>query len=647
MRNRTIIRNVKPSLDEGKYYIKKVPGETVDVSAEIIADGDDVIKASLLFKEEKARNWSEIPMTPLEDDHFAASFTVKKEGFYFYKIEAWTDGLATWFERILYKQKSGRPLTDAFLAGASLLKTVAAVSSNEVAGKLKSRVVLLEDSAHPQKAIELVKSAEFADLVNACVLKKNITIFDKNLKVRVGAMREMFSTWYQMFPRSASPVRGKHGTFKDCEKLLPRIAGMGFDVLLLLPIHPIGITNRKGPNNTPGAGPEAPGSPWSVGSNDGGHKAVNPQLGTLADFEDLINAASKKGLSVAIDLALRCSLDHPYIKEHPDWFLRLPDGRIATDEEPPLNYVDIANFDFECEDWRNLWEELKSVVLFWAEKGVRIFYASAPHLKPFAFWQWLIGEVQAKYPDTVFLSGALGRYKVIKELAKGGFTQSLTYFIWKSTKAELQEYLTELTQGETKEYLHPNFFTNTPDILPANLAGADESTFMLRYALAATLSSNCGIYGPAFELMNNLKFPESQERYQNSEKYELQNHDWQQQNRLIDLITKLNALRRENPALQYTFNLIFSDTDNDKIMSYVKTSPDGENLIWCIVNLDPQQKQSGYVEIPKEALGLKGKWINLKVEELLTGKTYHWFNDWNYVELRPNEYPLHVFKVVI
>jgi len=647
MRNRTIIRNVKPALDGGKYYISRVPEETVNVSAEIIADGDDVIKASLLFKEEKAKAWNELPMTACENDLFTATFTVKKEGFYHYKIEAWTDRLATWFHRTLNKQASGRPITGELAEGAFLLNAAAAESSKETSRKLKSWAAQLEDAGQQHESIQLVTSVEFADIINVCFRKKNVTIFDENLKVHVGNMHEMFSTWYQMFPRSASLVAGKHGTFKDCEKLLPRIAGMGFDVLLLLPIHPIGTTNRKGPNNTPGAGPEAPGSPWSVGSKDGGHKAVNPQLGTLADFEDLVNAASKNGLNIAIDLALRCSLDHPYIKEQPAWFLRLPDGRVATDEEPPLHYVDIANFDFECEDWRNLWEELKSVVLFWAGKGVRIFYASAPHLKPFAFWQWLIGEVRAEYPDTVFLSGALGRYKVIKELAKGGFTQSLTYFIWKSTKAELQDYLTELTQGETKEYLHPNFFTNTPDILPANLAGADESTFMLRYALAATLSSNCGIYGPAFELMNNLKFPESQERYLNSEKYELQNHDWQQQNRLIDLITKLNTLRRENPALQYTFNLIFSDTDNDKIMSYVKASPDRKNLIWCIVNLDPQQKQSGYVEIPKEALGLKGRWLNLKVEDLLTGKTYHWFNDWNYVELRPNEYPLHVFKVVI
>jgi starch synthase (maltosyl-transferring) len=645
MRNRTIIRNVTPAIDGGKYYISKVPGETVDVSAEIIADGDDVIKASLLFKKEKARKWTELPMTSQEDDRFTASFTVKKEGFYFYKIEAWTDWLASWFQRILKKQKSGRPLAGEFLVGASLLKTVAAASPKDAAKRLTAWAAQLEGNASPQKAIELVTSAEFAEAMSTCVLKKNVTVFDEHLMVRVGKKHDMFSTWYQMFPRSASPVAGEHGTFKDCEKLLPRIANMGFDVLLLTPIHPIGITNRKGPNNTAGAEPGAPGSPWSVGNEHGGHKSVNPQLGTLADFENLVKAASKKGLNVALDMGLRCSLDHPYIKDHPDWFVRLPDGRIATDEEPPLNYVDIANFDFECEDWRNLWEELKSIVLFWAKKGVRFFYASAPHLKPFLFWQWLIQEVQAKYPDAVFLSGALGRYKVIKELAKTGFTQSLSYFIWKNTKEELQNYLTELTQSETKQYLHPNFFTNTPDILPTNLVDAGESTFMLRYALAATLSSNCGIYGPAFELMDNRRFPGSRERYLNSEKYELQNHDWEQRSRLLDFITKLNALRRENPALQYTFNLTFSDTDNDQMMSYVKVSPGGKNLIWCIVNLDPQQKQSGYVEIPKEALGLKGRWINLKVEELLTGETYHWFNDWNYVELRPEEYPMHVFKV--
>ncbi|MFQ5446493.1 MAG: maltotransferase domain-containing protein [Saprospiraceae bacterium] len=644
MRNRTIIRNVKPALDGGKYFITRVPEETVDVSAEIIADGNDVIKASLLFKEKKARKWNEVPMSAREDDRFEGCFTVKKEGFYVYKIEAWTDKLATWHKRFMGKRKAGRPLADELLNGAYLLRAAAEKSLKSIARKLIIWAKQLEDKAHYHEAVNLVASEEFSDTIGTCSLKKHMTVFDESQVVRVGHAHDMFSTWYQMFPRSASPVPGQHGTFKDCEKLLPRIAGMGFDVLLLPPIHPIGTTNRKGPNNTIAAGPDDPGSPWSVGNEEGGHKAVNPQLGTLEDFEYFVKAAAKQGLQVALDMGLRCSPDHPYVKDHPAWFERLPDGRLATDEEPPLNYLDIANFDFECDDWRSLWDELKSIVLFWAEKGVRFFYASAPHLKPFAFWQWLITEVQKVHPDTVLLSGALGRVKVINELAKTGFTQSLTYFIWQNTKKELQNYLTQLTKGETKEYLHPNFFTNTPDILPVSLAGAGESASMLRYALAATLSSNCGIYGPAFELMKNQRYPESRERYLNSEKFEIKNYDWNHRNKLMGFISKLNAQRKAQTALQYTFNLTFTNTDNDHIISYIKVSPDGKNRIWCIVNLDPQHKQSGYVEIPKEALGLK-RWVNLKLEDLLTGETYHWFNDWNYVELRPQEYPLHLFKV--
>lgn len=645
MRNRTIIRNVKPALDGGKYFITRVPEETVDVSAEIIADGNDVIKASLLFKEKKARKWNEVPMSAREDDRFEGCFTVKKEGFYVYKIEAWTDKLATWHKRFMGKRKAGRPLADELLNGAYLLRAAAEKSLKSIARKLIIWAKQLEDKAHYHEAVNLVASEEFSDTIGTCSLKKHMTVFDESQVVRVGHAHDMFSTWYQMFPRSASPVPGQHGTFKDCEKLLPRIAGMGFDVLLLPPIHPIGTTNRKGPNNTIAAGPDDPGSPWSVGNEEGGHKAVNPQLGTLEDFEYFVKAAAKQGLQVALDMGLRCSPDHPYVKDHPAWFERLPDGRLATDEEPPLNYLDIANFDFECDDWRSLWDELKSIVLFWAEKGVRFFYASAPHLKPFAFWQWLITEVQKVHPDTVLLSGALGRVKVINELAKTGFTQSLTYFIWQNTKKELQNYLTQLTKGETKEYLHPNFFTNTPDILPVSLAGAGESASMLRYALAATLSSNCGIYGPAFELMKNQRYPESRERYLNSEKFEIKNYDWNHRNKLMGFISKLNAQRKAQTALQYTFNLTFTNTDNDHIISYIKVSPDGKNRIWCIVNLDPQHKQSGYVEIPKEALGLKSRWVNLKLEDLLTGETYHWFNDWNYVELRPQEYPLHLFKV--
>ncbi len=648
MRNRAIITNVKPLLSDGSYYIKRIPGEEVKITADIYCDGDEVLRASVVYQLVGETAWHEAAMNPTENEQWEGVFTVGKTGFYHYRVEAWVDHLATWYHGFLWKSNAGQNLATDMLVGTGWLK-----KSADQADKATSKLLLgwaktIENPSKYKEACELLRSEEVSTILGRCRLKQFPTVYDKNMLVRVGRPKELFSTWYLMFPRSASQKPGQHGTLNDCKALLPRIANMGFDVLFLPPIFPIGDTNRKGKNNSVSATEGDVGSPWSVGNSDGGHMTVNPLLGNMKDFEALVKDAGKLGIELALDISLRCSADHPYTKQHPDWFNLLPDGRLAVEEVPPLNYQDIVDFNFECDDWQGLWEELKKIFLFWAEKGVRIFYASTPHHQPFGFWNWLIVEVQIAYPDAIFISGAFTRSVIQEELAKVGFNQSFTYFIWRnSNKHDLQQYITEMVKGDTSEYLHPNFFTNTPDILPSYLADKGENAFLLQYALASMISSNCGVYGPAFELMYNQRFPGSKERYNHSEKFEIANHDWSAQNKLTDFITKLNRIRKENPAMHNMFNLTFTGTDNDHLISIVRASDDRKSIIWCIINLDPANNHSGYVEVPKELLGLKGKWFNLEVTDLLTNETYHWFNDWNFVELRIEKYPLHILKMDI
>ena len=645
MRNRTVITNVKPALEGGKYFIKRVPGEDVNVSADIYCDSDEAIKASILFKKTDEKEWSEAQLQNAGGETWEGVFTVASEGMYHYKIEAWVDHLVSWHSNFKRKYELGQHLATDLLLGIHWLKKAAEQAEKSSAAQFKSWINVLENDTLYHDAVQLVLSEDFESAIASCSLKQFPTVFDQNLKVRVGRQKELFSSWYLMFPRSASDEPGKHGTLKDSEKRLPRIAEMGFDTLLLPPIFPIGKTNRKGKNNVLVAEPGDVGSPWSAGSEEGGHKTINPSLGTISDFENLVKTAAGLGIELALDVSLRCSMDHPYIKEHPDWFFQLPDGNLLVEEVPPLNYMDIVDFNFECDDWENLWNELKSIFLFWAEEGVRIFYASTPHHKPFAFWHWVIQEVQSKYPDAIFVSGAFTRRVIREELAKSGFNQSISNFIWKNTIKELEEYMIEVTQSETKEYLYPNFFTNTPDILPSYLADAVPNAFLLRYALAATLSSNCGIYGPVFELLFNQRYPGSKERYLHSEKYEIQHFDWSHHNRLTDFITRLNAIRKENAAFHNTLNIHFTNADNDQLLGFVKVSIDKKSLVWCIINMDVNNRQTAHVEVPKALLGLKGSWFNLKVTDLLTGEIYHWFNDWNFVELNPERFPLHVLKV--
>jgi starch synthase (maltosyl-transferring) len=644
MRNRTIIEQVLPEVNNGQFFIKRIPGEKVVVTADIYGDGHDHLRAALHYRHESQKRWKEVFMEELENDTWTAAFTAEKKGFYHYKLEAWIDHLLHWYEGFIKKHEAGQDMSVELKIGASYLRGAAAQYPKTKAKQLEKIADQLVAENGYEAAVQLVRSSDFKQVMASTPYKQFQTEYDKGLSVRVGWEKELYSTWYELFPRSTSREAGKHGTFKDVEELLPRVQEMGFDVLYMPPIHPIGKINRKGKNNATETREGEPGSPWAIGSDEGGHKAIHPELGSLDDYKSLLKKAKSMGIDIAFDLAFQCAPDHPYIKEHPEWFIWRPDGTIMYAENPPKKYQDIVPINFETEDWKNLWDELKSVVLYWCQAGVRIFRVDNPHTKPFRFWQWLISEVQKDYPDTIFLAEAFTRPKVMAALAKAGFNQSYTYFTWRNDKKELEEYLTELTRTESREYFRPNFWPNTPDILAYELMNAGPNAFVKRFILAATLSSNYGMYGPSYELMENTPNTNGKEEYFNSEKYEIRHYDWNYKNRLTDVITKVNHIRKEHPALQDTWNIHFTRTDNDQLMSYIKLTPDKSNIIWSIVNFDTEHTQTGYVEVPKPLLGIEGN-VKLKVTDLLTGAIYHWFNEWNYVALDPEQYPAHILLV--
>ncbi|MBK8489576.1 MAG: alpha-1,4-glucan--maltose-1-phosphate maltosyltransferase [Saprospirales bacterium] len=647
MRNRVIIEHIQPQLQDGRYYIKRIVGERIDISADIFGDGHDAIRASLFYKELDAKKWVEQFMVAGVNDHWTASFTPQKKGFYEYKIEGWVDHLTNWHNGFVKKYEDGQHMGVELLIGAEWLRKTAANYPKTKAAVLTKMASLLEDKKGYEQAVSTVLSPEFYQLVYEFPLKQFVTTSEKNLRVRVGRGKELFSTWYELFPRSTAQKPGQHGTFKDVERILPRVAEMGFDVLYLPPIHPIGAINRKGKDNSLTAQPSDPGSPWAIGSKDGGHKSVHSELGTLDDYTHLIKKAGEHGIELALDLAFQCAPDHPYIKEHPEWFAWRPDGTIAYAENPPKKYQDIVPINFETEDWENLWKELRSVILYWVEQGVKIFRVDNPHTKPFVFWEWVIREVHIVDPDVIFLAEAFTRPKVMAALARIGFTQGYSYFIWRNTKQEMEAYLNEIAQTEWREFYRPNFWPNTPDILPYELMGAGANAFVLRLLMAGTLSSNYGLYGPSYEFMENRGNSSGKEEYLESEKYEIRNYDWNHRNRLTDSITRLNHIRRQNPAMQDTYNIHFTRTDNDRLMSYIKLTEDKSNIIWCVANFDTAYSQAGYLEVPKRLLGIEGRMVNLKVTDLLTGDIYHWFNEWNYVELNPGKWPIHIFKVEV
>jgi starch synthase (maltosyl-transferring) len=636
---RVIIENVKPQVEGGLYPAKRTVGESVEVTASIFGDGHDHIRAEVLYKFGNKGEWKIVEMVSSPNDEWAATFNTSEKGSYYFTVRAWVDHFETWFDGFKKKAAAKVDVSLELREGVEYLHMVGR-GDNRIAPFVKK----LEDK-NQSLAIAAVLTEDFAQLVHDKPLRNHETVLDKELEVRVEHSKALFSTWYELFPRSSSLQAGKHGTFHDTIKLLPRVAAMNFDVLYLPPIHPIGKVNRKGKNNSVKSLPGEPGSPWAIGSDEGGHKSIHKELGTLDDYKKLISEAKKFNIDIALDLAFQCAPDHPYVKEHPEWFRQRPDGSIQYAENPPKKYQDIYPFYFETEQWSELWEELKSVIIFWIETGVKIFRVDNPHTKPIPFWQWVIAEVNKEHSDIIFLAEAFTRPKIMASLGKVGFTQSYTYFTWRVNKVEIVEYMTELVNGPSRDYFRPNFWPNTPDILPFHLQHQGENIFIIRVALAATLSSNYGLYGPPYELCDNAPV-DGREEYYDSEKYELKSFDWRKTNRMTDIITLLNKARRENAALQSTWNLTFCNIEDPNIIAFLKMTDDRSNILMIVVNLDPNGKHSGYIQIPKDKLGVGSK-INIKLLDLITEEHYTWTQEWNYVELEPNKMPFHIFKLDI
>jgi starch synthase (maltosyl-transferring) len=640
-KTRVIIENVQPLVDGGLYPAKRTVGERVLVTANIFGDGHDHIRAEILFKKAGAAKWIQVPLQPTFNDEWSGSFKVEETGVYVFTIRGWIDHFETWYDGFKKKAAAKVDVKVELQEGAIFLRQLAGKTNKELS-KLADR---FENPDNYYENIDYIGGEEFAAVVHAYPLRENETVYKAEAEVLVEHKKANFSSWYEFFPRSASLEEGKHGTFKDCIKLLPRVAAMGFDVLYFPPIHPIGKINRKGKNNNVRSIEGEPGSPWAIGSDEGGHKSILPALGTLEDFKLLVQEARKHHIDVAMDIAFQCAPDHPYVKEHPEWFKQRPDGSIQYAENPPKKYQDIYPFYFENDNWKALWEELKSVFLYWMEQGVTIFRIDNPHTKPIPFWQWVIAEIHKVNPDVIFLSEAFTRPKIMASLAKVGFTQSYTYFTWRTSKQELTDYVNELVNGPSRNYFRPNFWPNTPDILPYHLQYQGENSFILRYALAATLSSNYGVYGPSYEFNENTPI-EGREEYFNSEKYEVRHYDWKRTNRMTDIMSMLNKIRKENEALQSTWNIQFCPVESNQIMAYLKATDDLSNIILVVANLDPNNGQNGFVQLPKARLGL-GEKINVKLHDLITHEHYTWTQEWNYVDLNPNKMPFHLFKLEI
>jgi starch synthase (maltosyl-transferring) len=638
-----VIENLQPLLDGGDYPIKRIIGEDLAVEADIFKDGHDVVAAVLKWRVLGKRAWRETPMNFVDNDRWRGVCTIYDEAIHEYTVEAWTDTFRSWQSEFVKKFEGGiSDLRSEALEGSAIVESAAQRARDRA-----DRERLLEFSEQISKGANseihaMAQSPELEVLMATYPDRSDAAQYAPAPQVVVDRQAALFGAWYEFFPRSAEGRGDRGSTLRDC---LPRVddaKAMGFDVIYLPPIHPIGHTNRKGRNNSLTCEPDDPGVPWAIGSEAGGHRAVEPALGTVADFDWFQKEVRERGMEIALDFALNCSPDHPYVKEHPEWFYRRPDGTIKYAENPPKKYEDIYPLNFRCENWRELWNEIKSIVLFWAEHGVRIFRVDNPHTKPVVFWEDLITGVRDKYPDTIFLAEAFTRPKMMKALAKAGFNQSYTYFTWRNSKRELMEYFTELTQTEMSEYFRPNLWPNTPDILPFVLQEGGRPAFMIRVLLAATLSPLYGIYS-GYELCENEALP-GREEYLDSEKYQFKERDWNGQGNIKDWITRLNRIRKQNRALQLYTNLRFYHAENDAILFYGKMTAARDNIILVVVNLDPHRKQNSFVDVPIEQFG-QVESDDYRVEDLLSGTSYTWRGRRNYVELDPNIQPAHIFLV--
>jgi len=642
-RRRAIVEGVTPQVDCGRFAAKRTVGDQVRVEADVFTDGHDAIAASLLARRQGSKEWTEIRMRPLVNDRWGAAFRVGELGRYGFKVLGWVDHFETWRRDLLKRIKAESDTNLDYLIGAELVQEAAGRAVGGDALWLKERAAVLSAGKEP---VQLRVHAT-DPMLHELVLRypdKRFATESAELPIIVDPVRARFSSWYEFFPRSTAEKTGAHGTFADAEKRLPYVAELGFNVVYLPPIHPIGRKFRKGKNNNPESQAGDDGSPWAIGADEGGHKAILGDLGTVADFKRFIAKAEALGLQVAMDIAFQAAPDHPYVKEHEAWFKKRPDGTIQYAENPPKKYQDIYPFDFESEDWEGMWKELKSVFDYWIGVGVTIFRVDNPHTKAFPFWEWAITEIKRERPEVLFLAEAFTRPKIMYRLAKLGFSQSYTYFPWRNAKWEIQQYLTELTQTPVREFFRPNQWPNTPDILTEFLQMGGRSAFVIRLVLAATLGANYGIYGPAFELQENKPLKHGSEEYLNSEKYEVRHWDLDRPDTLRDLVARVNGIRNENAALQNDWSLQFHPVDNDQLICYSKESDDRSNLLLVVVNLDPHYTQSGFVTLPLEELEISLD-RSYESEDLLTGERYMWQGAGNYVELNPARSSGHILKI--
>jgi starch synthase (maltosyl-transferring) len=652
-RRRVAIEAVSPEVGAGRFPAKRSLGERVAIEADVFADGHDVVAGVARYRHQSETAWTEVPLSALGNDRWRAEFTVSRLGRYLYTVQGWVDRFETWRMQLAKRIAAGQDVALELKLGAQLVDAAAARAQGADAERLRKHAAVLRDAAVPLDApvpgpLPLrgqgagALPVELVQLMERYPDRSEAVTYPRELEMLVDPQRARFSAWYELFPRSAAEP-GRHGTFRDVEKRLAYIAGMGFDVLYMPPIHPIGRTNRKGANNSVKASPDEPGSPWAIGSAEGGHKSIHPELGTLDDFRRLLGAAKEKGLDIALDIAFQCSPDHPYVREHPEWFRHRPDGSIQYAENPPKKYEDIVPFDFECEAWRELWAELLSIVTYWIGNGVRVFRIDNPHTKPFPFWEWLIGEVKRENPDIIFLAEAFTRPKVMYRLAKCGFTQSYTYFAWRHTAWEITQYFTELTQTPVSDFFRPNLWPNTPDILTESLQTGGRPAFAARLVLAATLGANYGIYGPAFELCEARAKEPGSEEYLDSEKYQLRTWNIDSPDSLREMITLVNEIRHENLALQSDRGLRFHTTENESLIAYTKSTTDLADVVLTVVNLDPHHTQAGMVTLPLKDLGLDTE-KSYQAHELLSGARYMWNGPRNYVEINPHAAPAQIFR---
>jgi starch synthase (maltosyl-transferring) len=641
-----IIESVTPELDGGRYPVKREVGATFIVEADLFKEGHDIIAGRVAYRAPGSTLSLTVPLAFVDNDRWRASFELDTPGVYTYTVEAYPDLYRSWASDTKKKADAGQDVSSDLLEGARLLARLAEIGSEGDRTTLleaSKTVGTLDTPASVAAALQLALDPVVVDLASSHVDPAIVTRYDRELQVKVDRVRARFGTWYEIFPRSQGTDPTRSATFREAEARIPAIAAMGFDVLYMTPIHPIGTTNRKGKNNTLVAGPNDPGSPYATGSKDGGHMAIAPELGTLDDFAHFEQTAKAHGMELAMDFAIQVSPDHPWVTDHPEWFYHRPDGTIKFAENPPKKYEDIYPVNFNCDGWRELWAELRDIVLFWARRGVRVFRVDNPHTKPLDFWKWMIHAVQVEFPDTIFLAEAFTRPKVMKALAKAGFTQSYTYFTWRNERTEIEEYLTEITQPPVAEYFRGNLFINTPDILPDILQEGGRPAFIMRLVLGATVGSTYGIYS-GYELCENVPRYPGSEYYLDSEMYQHKVWDWDRRGNIVNIVTAINKIRHENPALQEYSNLRFYGSEDPNIIFYGKATADLDNIVLVALNLDPFETHFGGVFLPPGEFGVRDDEV-YEVEDLLNGSTYSWYGRHNWVRLDPKVQPAHILRI--